>query len=77
MNPRDLEVLTVLRKVNADMGQIALRLMRDMPDGVLPAHKLRELATLFDDLARLLADRAHEIEPTGEPQQLVIEGGAG
>lgn len=77
MNPRDLEVLTVLRKVNADMGQIALRLMRDMPHGLLPADKLRELATLFDDLASLLVNRAHEIEPTDEPQPIVVEGSTG
>lgn len=74
MNSRDLEVLTVLRKVNGDMGQIVLRLMRDMPDGVLPADKLRELATIFDGLACLLVNRAHEIAPTDEPQPFAIEG---
>lgn len=68
MNSRDLEVLTVLRKVNGDMGQIVLRLMCDRPDGVLPADKLRELASIFDGLACLLVNRAHEIEPTDESQ---------
>lgn len=74
MNSRDRDVLTALRKVNGDMGTIVLRLMREMPDGVLPADKLRELAAIFDDLARLLANRASEVEPTDAPP-LVVEGG--
>lgn len=74
MNSRDCYVLTALRKVNGDMGTIVLRLMRDMPNGALPADKLRELAAIFDDLARLLANRASEVDPA-DAQPLVVEGG--
>lgn len=73
MIARDLELLGVVRKLNAEMGGIVATLLDQMVDGQLPAHKLRELACIARDLASVLDGRAEEISSWQEPPQ-VIDG---
>jgi len=61
---RDLEILGVVRKLNAEMGNIVTTLLECTVDGQLPAHKLRELAGIASDLAEALDQRAEEIDPS-------------
>lgn len=67
----DLDVLVLLKQVNANMGAIVIELT-DERDGELAAGKLHALADLFAELVRVLARRATEIESRTEP--LTIDG---
>lgn len=69
---RDLELLSVVGGLNADMGNIVTTLLEHMVDGQLPAHKLRELAGIARDLAEALNQRAEEIDP-GDTVPRVID----
>lgn len=71
MIARDRELLSLVRKLNHEMGEIVLAIMREMPGGVLPARKLRELESILRDLADTVAERADEIE---RGRALVIDG---
>lgn len=73
MISRDRELLALLRKLNNDMGEIVLALMRELPGGVLAPDKLRELEALLQDIADALAARADEIDGVGEARPLVVE----
>lgn len=68
---RDLELLGVVRKLNTEMGDLVAKLLDEMVDGQLPAHKLRELATIAADLAAALNERSNEIDP--DKASLVID----
>lgn len=71
MIARDRELLSLVRKLNHEMGEIVLAIMREMPGGVLPARKLRELESILRDLADTVAERADEIE---RGRALAIDG---
>jgi len=73
MIARDLELLSVVGGLNADMGNIVTTLLEHMVDGQLPAHKLRELAEIARDLAEALDQRAEEIDPS-DTMPRVIDG---
>lgn len=67
----DLDVLVLLKQVNANMGAIVMELT-DERDGELAADKLHALADLFEELVRVLIGRATEIESRTKP--LTIDG---
>lgn len=78
MIAKDLELLGLLRMVNTNIPGFVLRLTDDMPNGELPAEKLRELGGIFHGLGDRFVARADEIDPTtANDLPAVIEGGPG
>lgn len=75
MKTQDRELLALVASLNQSMGAAVVRLTDDMRDGMLPAHTLRELGAICDDLAAALHDRAAEIDSCPAARSpLVIEG---
>jgi hypothetical protein len=73
MNEGDREVLAVVAKFNRDMGQIVLALTSALlSDDSLPPGKLRDLASICDEMSALLDNRADEIDPPPNRQPLVV-----
>lgn len=66
----------MLRLVNTNIPGFVLRLTEDMPNGELPAAKLRELGGIFHGLGDQFLARADEVDPATQ-QPTVIEAGPG
>lgn len=74
MHEADRLMLANLGKLNHAMGLATRDFLHEMrPDGRLPADRLRELARICDDMARLLDNVVDEIDPPDDEPPLVID----